>query len=236
MDHWVKVAAVLLPEGDNAVFPAFASDPDRAGFRTGQIASAETDDFGDTSPGVVHHGEQHPVPSTGPRRVVRGILDRLHLLARQVAKQRPGVALCRDGEHATSQWPGRRFPGCGVLHERAHGRQTGVAGARAIAPVGLEMVQERQDDRGVEVSQDDRRDWLAQVLREVGQQQPEGVAVGFDRARADTLLLDQATTEEVLDQGVEGGRHGTPPSSGAANCSNRWPAMASNSGTPVRYQ
>jgi hypothetical protein len=33
----------LLPEGDNAVIPTFASEPDRAGFSAGQIASAETE-------------------------------------------------------------------------------------------------------------------------------------------------------------------------------------------------
>ena len=73
-------------------------------------------------------------------------------------------------------------------------------------------------------------------MRQVSQQQSKRIAVSFDRARADVLLLDQAPTEEILDQGIEGRGHSTPPCVGIANSSKCRPAKANGSGIPVEYQ
>ena len=65
------------------------------------------------------------------------------------------------------------------------------------------MVQKRQDVGDVEIFQTERQDCLAEPQWKIVQQQPEGIAVGFDRAPADALLLDQSAAEEVMDKSIE---------------------------------
>src|SRR5271157_890103 len=104
-----------------------------------------------------------------------------------------------------------------------------MASTRAVAALGLQVIQECQDGRGIEIVQAECQDRLTQPLGEVGQEQAEGVAIHLDGARAHPLLLDQAAAEKVLDQNVEGRGHGVSPCAAVANRSKRWPASASNS-------
>ncbi len=98
------------------------------------------------------------------------------------------------------------------------------------------MIQECQDRRGIEIGQVERRHRLPQPPWEVGQQEAEGIAVGFDGAWTHTLLLNQSAAEEILDQDIEGRSHEASPFEKAANCSKRWPASANSSGMPSKYQ
>ena len=75
----------------------------------------------------------------------------------------------------------------GVPVERVDRRQPGVAGAGAVAAVVLEVVEERADQRRVEVGEVESAGLLAGLLWREAQQQPERVAVGGDRARARVL-------------------------------------------------
>jgi hypothetical protein len=62
--------------------------------------------------------------------------------------------------------------------------EPGVAGPGAVAPVLLEVVEERADQRRVEIVDVQLERLLAGLLLREAKQQPERVAVGGDRLRA----------------------------------------------------
>ena len=83
-----------------------------------------------------------------------------------------------------------------VVEERAHGGEADVACAGAVAALGLELLEERGDQRRVEVFELKPRRRLARLLLREGEQQPEGVAVAGDGVRADPALAQQPVSEE----------------------------------------
>ncbi len=77
-------------------------------------------------------------------------------------------------------------------------RQPGVAGAQAVAPVGLQVAKEAGDQVVVELAEVHlpRRD--AGRLPGEGEQQAPGVPVGADRVGARVLLREQLVGEKAL--------------------------------------
>jgi hypothetical protein len=125
-----------------------------------------------------------------------------------------------------------------VAHERVDRGKAGVAGASAVVPGDLEMVEEVQDQRGVEVSEAQRRGRFAEALFDVAEEQLEGVPVALDGPGAGAALVDQATQEEVLDELIEatlGRSHGAPVGGWPVKTSNRSATTSINSGTADRY-
>jgi hypothetical protein len=118
---------------------------------------------------------------------------------------------------------------CRVAEHRVDRGEAGVAGPDAVAAVVFEVVQERGDDRRVEVGELQPGRGLAGPLCREGEQQLPRVAVGGGGVAAGALLPGQPFGEECFEGGGEGG-HGCPP------WSSRDAARASSSGVPVRYQ
>ena len=118
-----------------------------------------------------------------------------------------------------------------VAVERVDRGEPCVAGLGAVAAVLFEVVEERSDQRRVEVGEVQLAWLLAGLLLGVGQQQPEGVAVGGDRAWAGVLLGHQPVGEPGL-EGRREQRHDRPPSA----LSSRLATSAISSGDAWRYQ
>jgi hypothetical protein len=78
--------------------------------------------------------------------------------------------------------------------------QAGVAGAGCVAAFGLEVVEEVQHQRRVQVGQAQRGGRFAGALLSEAEQKLERVAVGLDGAGAGAPLGDQPAQEEVLHQ------------------------------------
>ena len=76
----------------------------------------------------------------------------------------------------------------GVAEQRVDRGQARVAGAGAVAAVALEVVEERADQRRVEIRDVEPVRLLAGCVLGEAQQQPERVAVGGDRVRAGVAL------------------------------------------------
>jgi hypothetical protein len=72
-------------------------------------------------------------------------------------------------------------------------------GLGAVSAVVLEVVEERSDQRCVEVGEVQLAWLLASLLLGEGQEQAEGVAVGGDRAWAGVLLGHQPVGEPGLE-------------------------------------
>lgn len=119
----------------------------------------------------------------------------------------------------------------GVAEQRVDGGESPVARADAVAPVFFEVVEERDDQRGVEVGDVERGRCLGCSGGGETEEESEGAAVGGDRVRRRVALCDQPVSEERLQHRGEGG-HGLP-----ASC---WPRRAAasciSSGTELKYQ
>ena len=70
------------------------------------------------------------------------------------------------------------------------------------------MVQEARDRWCVQISQGESSEIFLPLLREVGKQEAEGVAIGRHGLPARVLLLDQAIEEESLNQRGKGRSRG----------------------------
>jgi hypothetical protein len=156
--------------------------------------------------------------------------------SRQEPQQGSIEALRRNGERAFDDRQGRRVADGGVVEERAQRRETRVAGPRAIVAGAFEVIEKRQQQGRIQVSQGDGRRRLVQPVLCVGQQQSERIAVAGHRTRTRLPLGEQMLVKEILQQRRErrGRRHEGPPDS--ANVSNRLAPIAISSGTAVRYQ
>lgn len=99
-------------------------------------------------------------------------------------------------------------------------------------PVGLEVVQERRDQRGVEIVDVEPGRRLPGVLLGEGQEQPERVAVRGDGAWAGLALGHEPVGEERL-QGRGEAAHDVTACRWASSRPVAWP---SSSGVAVRYQ
>ena len=94
-----------------------------------------------------------------------------------------GIASTRAIVAACSGWRRR-----GVAVERVDRRQPGVAGPEAVAALLLEVVEERADQRRVEVGEVQPVGCLPVLCCGEVEQQPDRVAVGGDRVRAGVAL------------------------------------------------
>src|SRR6202171_1504881 len=109
--------------------------------------------------------------------------------------------------------------------------EASIAGSYAVAPLVLQMGEERSDRRGVEVGGVEARRGDLLTVGDESEEQPERVAVGGDGCRADLPLGEEAVGEKLLQGGSEGA-HGSAP----RNSSRRFPTMAKSSGAASRYQ
>ena len=121
------------------------------------VAYSQCGDLRDAGAGVVGGGEQDRVAVPAPGAAVGGGEDRGDLFAGEVAEHGPVEPFGRDGQHSGGDRQRGRVTDRGVAHEGVDRGKPGVAGAGAVAAFGLEVVEEVQHQRGVEIGQLERR-------------------------------------------------------------------------------
>ena len=97
-----------------------------------------------------------------------------------------------------------------VAEQRVDRGQPVVAGGGAVVAVAFEVIEERGDQRRVELGDVQGGGGLAEASGGEGQQQPEGELVGADGVRAGRALPDQPIGEVGLQRGRQRG-HGRAP-------------------------
>ena len=135
------------------------------------------------------------IAPAGPGSRVAGAQERVDLGLGEVGDQFGLGAFGWDRENASD-----RVGVFGVLQrevgeQRVDRREPVVAGPRLVAAAGLEVLEERHDQRRVELADVQRARWGAGLVGHERQQQLEGVTVGGDCVRAGAALSDQAVGE-----------------------------------------
>ena len=106
------------------------------------VAAGQLGELGDAQAGAQGEQEQRAVAPAGPGLPAGGIEQRLRLIVGEEADHGGAGALAGDSQDALD---GRGVLGClpgGVPEQRADGGQAGVAGSRAVAAFGFQVVQE----------------------------------------------------------------------------------------------
>ena len=188
----------VVGERDRALLSTLALAADvRAGAER-DVAAVQADQLGDTQPGVDGECEHGVVAAAFPALSVGSLDERAGLVAGEVDDRAFLKALGRDREHARDDGGVLGVVQRRVLEQRTDRCQPQVPGARAVVPVGCEVLQEARDQRLVEVVPVQTGGLLAGGLVDVAEQQFQGVAVGRDRARAGLQLPCQTVGKEGL--------------------------------------
>ena len=125
-----------------AFFAALAEAADVRFAAEVDVAAGQLGEFGDGQARAQGEQEQCAVAPAGPGPRAGGVEQRLRLVVGEEADHGGAGALAGDGQDALD---GRGVFGClpgGVAEQRADGGQAGVAGARAVAAFGFQVVQE----------------------------------------------------------------------------------------------
>jgi hypothetical protein len=174
------------------------------------VGVAQAGQLGDPQAGIEGHVQQGVVAAAGPGVPVRGGQQGVCLGSAEVAQLVALGFLGRDGQDPGDE-PGvlgvtqRR-----VAEEGADGGQPRVAGAHAVAPVLLQVIQEAGHERRVEVGQVQLAGLLAGAVLRVAQDQPPGVPVGGHGVGAGAELAGEPLGEEGLQGRGQGGHEHAP--------------------------
>jgi hypothetical protein len=171
------------------------------------------------------------IAPAGPGAAVGCGEERVDLGVGEPGDGSPVVSFGGDGEHALDRGGVFGMAERGVAEQGVDGGEPPVAGADRVVPVDLEVVQERGDQRRVEIGDVHRGRRLARRGGGEADQQSERVAVAGDRVRRGAALRDEPVGEECLQHRGERG-HGWPSSPG----SSRAAASCMSSGTADKYQ
>jgi hypothetical protein len=140
-------------------------------------------------------------------------------------------AFGRDGEHTRDAAAVFGMVQGEVAEQGVDRGEPVVAGSGAVTPLALEVVQERGDQRCVEVGDVQLAGRGADAFGGEGQQQPEGEFVGSDRVRTRGPLADQPVGEERLQRRGERAHPSAPNRAWSRSA-----ASAISCGDADRYQ
>ena len=137
----------LAGERSDSLLPAFPERPQVGPGAELHVGACQADHLGDAQAGL-HGGEQQCVVApAGPGGSVGTVQERFDLFGVQERDGSSIAAFGGDREHSCDQRGVLGMAERAVLKERVDRAEADVAGAGAVAAVGLEMLEERADHR-----------------------------------------------------------------------------------------
>src|SRR5438128_10242066 len=195
------------------------------------VLAGQADKLRDPQPGLNGNRQQSAVASTDPAGAVGTGKQRVDLRSSQEGDQRLVSPLGRNGQHPLDHRSVLGVEERSKAEQGMHGGEADVAGGHGIAPLGLEVVQEGADERGVQIVQVELSGRPPRLVTGEAEQQPEGVAVCSYGVRARLALADKPLSEECLQGWSERAHTGC-----LSDWSRRVAARDSNSGVADKYQ
>jgi hypothetical protein len=195
------------------------------------IAAGEADELGDPQAGLGDEDQHGVVASASPGAAVGCGEEGVGFGFGEPGDQCALVTLGGDGEDS--------LDGGGVFgvmrrrvgEQRVDGGEPPVPGADRALSFVFEVVEERGDQRGVEVGDVERRGLLAGLGGGEAEQDSEGAAVAGDGVWGGAPLGDEPVGEERLEHWGQGGHDRS-----RSCCSRRAAASCMSSGTADKYQ
>ena len=121
------------------------------------------------------------------------------------------VALDGNRQNPAAAIEMRRLADGDIVTEGVDRGEADIPCPRRVAPVLLDMIEKRADERSIQVVEREARGRLVEPLLGKPEQQPKRIAIGRNGMGARPLLPDQPFRKEALqDSRRRGGRHGAP--------------------------
>jgi hypothetical protein len=112
-------------------------------------------------------------------------------------------ALLRDRENGLSHFSMLRIEEADHFGEGLEGGESLIASSGQIAALGLEIIQEGEDEIGGDLLQSEGFDFDPIVVCGKDQKELEGIPVGFEGMVTDSLDVREVVVEELVDGGGE---------------------------------
>ena len=165
--------------------------------QVGAASRRETLSFEPGHPGqpksLLHRGEDEGVvASSRPCLSIRCCKQRVDLRAAEKADRLARESLARNREHSLDLRCVCRQLERRVAKEGMDRGQSQIAASNAQAPAGLELVEERNDQRGVNLLESQARGRQSETLLREEQELSEGVAIGGDSVWTCLALLHRS--------------------------------------------
>ena len=112
-------------------------------------------------------------------------------------------ALLRDGENGLCQLTLVRIEEADHFGEGLEGGQSLIASSGQVATLGLEIIQESEDELGGDLLQPEGFDFDPVIVCGKDQKEFEGIPIGFEGMVADSLDVRKVVIEELMDGGGE---------------------------------
>jgi hypothetical protein len=112
-------------------------------------------------------------------------------------------ALLRDGENGLCQWALIRIEEADHFGEGLEGSESLIASSGQIAALGLEIIQESEDELGGDLLQPEGFDFDPVIVCGKDQKEFEGISIGFKGMVTDSLDVREVVIEELMDGGGE---------------------------------
>jgi len=192
-DHvpWEWGAALL------AAFP-FATQ-----VRTGpqlEVTASRLNELGHPQAGADGQQQERTIPSTDPRGDVGRREQRVDFRTCQIRDGPSFVPLDGDRQNPAAAVEMRGLADGHVVTEGVDCSEADIACTRRVAPVLLDMIEKRADERGVQVVEGQARGRLAESLLHKPEQQPKRVAIRRNGMGTRPLLADEPFRKEALQQ------------------------------------
>jgi integron integrase len=212
---------------------ALTEDPDVRTSAQTNGASTQTSDLRQTQSGLHGHEHECAISPACQGAQVRRAKQGIDLLAREKANLCPAAALAGHGQDPLNLCREVRQLERRIAKERANGSQPQVAAAGTDASTLLQVLQERGNERCIDLFELQSLGHSAEPLLREAQQLPKAVSVRGNRMGTALTLLHQPLGEKALQQRGQAGR-GHDRSS--QRRSMRAIASAMSCGCALRYQ
>ena len=156
-------------------------------------------EFGDAEPRRKGQMQHCSIPDAASGVEVRRIQDCLHFLVSEIVDQLLVSPFDRDGLDATYLLQASRQAILEEAEERFRGTEACVASLRQIVTLGLDILEEVENQRRIELLDLKRGRCEAQAFGGEAHQQLEGIGIGVDRVWTYSPITRQIFLQESLE-------------------------------------
>lgn len=164
--------------------------------RETDVLAPQSDELGHAQTGLRRYQQERTVTAANPLGEIGSFEQGCDVALVQKLDGFALMSLVGDGKDTLAVERVRRLIHCDITEERVQRRQSHIPGARAVAPVALQVVEELADEGGVEVFESECAGLFAQTLRREAQQESKAIAVAGDGVRTGSPLREEPLGEE----------------------------------------
>jgi hypothetical protein len=186
----------LRPKRTHALLTSFAVEQDMKRALKLDVARTQVDDLLDASAGVEEYEDERVVATTVATTPVGGIEERTHLVGFEILDEALSCPFEGHGEDPLAKLEVLGLA-CGCVPRKCVDcGEASVACRSAVPPIGLEMVEERENDVGGEVGEVEIHDGPLSVGSNESQDENEGIAIAANGVRAQAADPGEVIGEE----------------------------------------